>query len=224
MAAALSDPTDGYYRRADPLGAGGDFTTSPEISQLFGELIGAWLVDCWARCGRPDPVNLVELGPGRGTLMADALRVARLAPDFLAALRIHLVEINPALRTLQAVALSTHAPTWHDALSGVPDGPMLLVANEFLDALPVRQLVYWDGEWRERLVDWDETSGFHFVLSPRPSAMSLLVQTDLPPPAQGNVCEVSPAVIAVGAAYVLRGPAKVEEANAAEGQPLHRVT
>ncbi len=197
MAAALSDPDYGYYRRADPLGAAGDFTTAPEISQLFGELIGAWLIDCWERCGRPEPVNLVELGPGRGTLMADILRVARHAPGWLNALRIHLVEINPRLRTAQAKSLAAYAPHWHESLSTVPDGPLLLVANEFLDALPIRQLVFWEGVWRERLVDWSEEGGFRFGLSPRPSTLSLLIPAEVRA-TQGSVYELSQAVIAAG--------------------------
>jgi NADH dehydrogenase [ubiquinone] 1 alpha subcomplex assembly factor 7 len=197
MAAALGDPEHGYYRRADPLGAGGDFTTAPEISQLFGELIGAWLIDCWDRAGRPARFNLVELGPGRGTLMADIVRVARHVPGFLSAAEIHLVEINPRLRQAQAAALAGLAPSWHDAFAAVPDGPVMLVANEFLDALPIRQLVFWKGAWRERLVDWSAEGGFHFVLSEERSPLSLLV----PPETSGDeraIYELSPAVIAVG--------------------------
>ncbi len=198
MAAALDDPDHGYYRTADPLGTKGDFTTAPEISQLFGELIGAWLIDCWDQAGRPAQVNLVELGPGRGTLMADIMRVARHAPDWTRAVHLHLVEINPGLRQAQAEALAAYGPQWHDRLSTVPDGPMMLVANEFLDALPIRQLVFWDGSWRERLVGWSEEAGFQFMLSTEPSALSLLVPADIQAE-QGSVYELSPTVIAVGA-------------------------
>lgn len=197
MAAALSDPDYGYYRQSDPLGTGGDFITAPEISQLFGELIGAWLVDCWEQNGRPGRVNLVELGPGRGTLMEDILRVARHAPEWLKAVQLHLVEINPRLRQAQAEVLSAHAPLWHETLSTVPDGPIMLVANEFLDALPIRQLVFWNGAWRERLVGWDIAEGFKFVVSTGPSALSFLLPVNLPAN-QGGVYELSPAVIAVG--------------------------
>ena len=196
MAAALSDPGYGYYRRADPLGAAGDFTTAPEISQLFGELIGAWLIDCWDQAGRPEQVNLVELGPGRGTLMADILRVGRHVPDWLKAAQIHLVEINPRLRQAQAATLSRYAPQWHESFATVPDGPVMLVANEFLDALPIRQLVFWNGAWRERLVDWNAEKGFHFALSAETSPLSLLVPAEIQP-SQGAVYELSPAVIAV---------------------------
>jgi NADH dehydrogenase [ubiquinone] 1 alpha subcomplex assembly factor 7 len=197
MAAALSDPDHGYYRVTDPLGAGGDFTTAPEISQLFGELIGAWLIDCWLQAGRPERVSLVELGPGRGTLMADILRTARHVPDWLKAVQLHLVEINPRLRQAQAELLSDYAPQWHESLSTVPDGPVMLVANEFLDALPIRQLVFWNGAWRERLVDWSAEDGFHYVVSAGPSTLSFLLPPNLPA-AQGDVHELSPAVIAAG--------------------------
>lgn len=126
-----------YYATRDPLGAGGDFTTAPEISQMFGELVGAALADCWARAGRPEGALYVELGPGRGTLAADALRVMRSAgldP------RVHFVETSPVLREAQGCAVPD--ATWHDALAGVPsDRPLLVVANEFLDALPIRQHV-----------------------------------------------------------------------------------
>jgi NADH dehydrogenase [ubiquinone] 1 alpha subcomplex assembly factor 7 len=195
MAAALTDPDGGYYRRTDPLGAGGDFTTAPEISQLFGELIGAWLIDCWVQGGRPPKVNLVELGPGRGTLMADALRVGRQMPDWLNAIELHLVEINPALRELQATALSQYRPHWHDSLGSIPDGLVLLVANEFFDALPIRQLVFWDGTWRERLIDWSEADGFRFAISPKQSSLAFLVPADLSAE-QGSLYELSPTAIA----------------------------
>lgn len=123
-----------YYATRDPLGARGDFTTAPEISQMFGELVGACLADCWARAGRPKGALYVELGPGRGTLAADALRVMRAAgldP------KVHLVETSPVLREAQGEAVP--GASWHETLAEVPDGPLLLVANEFLDALPVRQ-------------------------------------------------------------------------------------
>jgi NADH dehydrogenase [ubiquinone] 1 alpha subcomplex assembly factor 7 len=199
MAAALSDPDYGYYRRNDPLGAEGDFTTAPEISQLFGELIGAWLIDCWHRMGRPNPINLVELGPGRGTLMADVLRIGCALPDWMAAICLHLVEINPHLRELQAARLSAFNPQWRDTLSDVPDGPILLVANEFLDAMPIRQLVLSGGAWRERLIGWSAEAGFHFVLSQTPSPLGILVPAELSSGPQGAVFELSPAAIGLTA-------------------------
>ncbi len=137
-----------YYAARDPLGPSGDFITAPEISQMFGELIGVWLADIWIRAGRPGPVHYVELGPGRGTLARDALPAAArhgLTPD------VHLVESSGALRTVQLAALPE--AQWHDDLGSVPlDGPVLIVANEFFDALPVRQLVKTEDGWRERMV------------------------------------------------------------------------
>ncbi len=138
-----------YYAR--PGAIGGDFTTAPEISQAFGEVLGAWCAVMWDRMGRPDPVILAECGPGRGTLMADALRaLAAVAPDFRRALRLHLVETSPALREAQRRVLGEAA--WHDEVASLPDGPMLLLANEFLDALPIRQFVRRGEGWAERYV------------------------------------------------------------------------
>jgi len=143
-----------YYATRDPLGAAGDFTTSPEISQMFGELIGLWMLEVWNGMGRPDPCRLIELGPGRGTLMGDLLRAARLLPEFRSAVTVHLVETSPSLRERQRAALSASGCRieWHDRLEDVPPGPTLLVANEFFDALPVRQFVATERGWCERLV------------------------------------------------------------------------
>ncbi len=135
-----------YYAGRDPFR---DFTTSPEISQVFGEVLGGWACVVWEAMGRPHPVLLVECGPGRGTLMADALRVIARVPDFAAALRVHFVETSPRLRAEQAQRVP--GAVWHDRVEDVPDGPMILLANEFLDALPIRQFV-WDGTWAERFV------------------------------------------------------------------------
>lgn len=164
MAICLGDPEHGYYIARDPFGADGDFVTAPEVSQMFGELIGLWAVDTWDRLGRPAPFQLVELGPGRGTLMADALRAARLVPEFLAAARLHLVETSPRLRDRQAKTLAGGplAPIWHDTVAGLPAGPAIVLANEFFDALPIRQYVKTGGIWRERVVglDTDENLAF----------------------------------------------------------------
>lgn len=136
-----------YYATRDPFR---DFTTSPEISQVFGELLGAWAAVTWAAMGRPDPVVLAELGPGRGTLMADALRTVRsVTPDFFAALQLHLVETSPRLRRLQAERLQG---TWHDGADTLPALPTIVLANEFLDALPIRQFVRRGAGWAERWV------------------------------------------------------------------------
>ena len=168
MAEALGHPRHGYYMRRDPLGVAGDFITAPEISQVFGELIGLWCAVVWQEMGAPDPVVVVELGPGRGTLMADMLRAAATAPGFLGAARLHMVETSLVLRARQkealAAALLGSAPAWHDTFDSVPEGPMLLIANEFFDALPVRQFQRTDEGWRERRVGADEDGGFSFVL------------------------------------------------------------
>ncbi|MEA3538634.1 MAG: SAM-dependent methyltransferase [Pseudomonadota bacterium] len=140
-----------YYAGRDPFGRGGDFTTAPEISQMFGEIIGLWMADLWDRAGRPARVNLVELGPGRGTLMADLLRAARALPAFADAIRVHFVETSPTLRAAQAQRVP--AAEWHNDLAEVPQGtPLLVIANEFFDALPIRQEVYFDGAWHERRI------------------------------------------------------------------------
>ena len=137
-----------YYATHDPFA---DFTTAPEISQAFGEVLGAWAAVTWDAMGRPDPVILAEAGPGRGTLMADALRaITRVAPAFRAALRVHLVETSPRLRAVQAAAAP--AAEWHDRVEDVPGGPLILIANEFLDALPIRQFVRRGNGWTERYV------------------------------------------------------------------------
>jgi NADH dehydrogenase [ubiquinone] 1 alpha subcomplex assembly factor 7 len=155
MAIALGDPDHGYYRKSDPLGANGDFITAPEISQVFGELIGLWCAIGWQQAGAPAAVKLVELGPGRGTLMADVLRAARTVPAFIDACDIHLVETSPALRACQETALTGHNVTWHDTLEPVPNGPSLIIANEFFDALPIDQYERTDTGWRIRCVGID---------------------------------------------------------------------
>lgn len=141
-----------YYATHNPFT---DFTTAPEISQVFGEILGAWTAVAWQHMGRPDPVLLVEAGPGRGTLMADMLRtVRRVMPDYAAAVRAHMIETSLPLRAAQRASLApwTAEAVWHDSLDQVPAGPMVLVANEFLDALPIRQFVRRGGGWAERYV------------------------------------------------------------------------
>ncbi|MDG4648329.1 SAM-dependent methyltransferase [Roseibacterium sp. SDUM158017] len=153
MTECLLHPEHGYYTRRDPLGRAGDFVTAPEISQMFGELLGLCLAQTWMDHGAPGEFALVELGPGRGTLMADALRATAGVPGFHDALRLHLVEASPHLRTLQAETLAGAAPQFHDTLDTIPDLPLLLVANEFFDALPIRQFQRAGGpSWRERVV------------------------------------------------------------------------
>lgn len=142
-----------YYAGRDPFGAGGDFTTAPEMTQAFGECLGLWAAVAWESMGRPDPVLLVELGPGRGTLMADAMRaVAEMAPGCRAALRLHLVETSPRLRQAQAARLGAAVAAWHDDIATLPPGPAIVLANEFLDALPIRQFIRRGDAWMERFV------------------------------------------------------------------------
>ncbi|WP_236960475.1 class I SAM-dependent methyltransferase [Methylobacterium durans] len=167
MSLCLGHPVHGYYRTRDPLGARGDFTTAPEISQMFGELIGLWIA---AVRGMMDPAArplLVELGPGRGTLMADALRaLGSVLPD--GQVDLHLVETSPPLRAAQAAALARFRPTWHEDPADLPDGPAIVIANEFFDCLPVRQFARTERGWCERLVGLAPEGGLGFGLAPDP--------------------------------------------------------
>ena len=195
MAEALGHPRHGYYITRDPLGAAGDFTTAPEVSQMFGELIGLWCADLWQRMGAPDPMLLVELGPGRGTLMQDALRaIGRAAPGFRAALRLHLVETSPTLRAAQAARLADAAPAWLDRLADLPDGPALVIANEFFDALPIRQWQRGSGGWHERLVGWDDAAGrLRWELSARADPGLALIPAAVRDAPAGSIAEACPA-------------------------------
>jgi NADH dehydrogenase [ubiquinone] 1 alpha subcomplex assembly factor 7 len=181
MRLCQADPEHGYWQQARSIGAGGDFITAPEISQVFGELIGLWCAVVWQGMGRPAPLRLIELGPGRGTLMRDALRAARTVPGFLEVATIHLIEASPPLRALQQQAFpppceggiaeqlrSGFPPRiiWHSSIDDVPDGPAIVIANEFLDALPIRQLMFVDGTWRERMIDADAEGTLRFATGP----------------------------------------------------------
>ncbi len=175
-----------YYATRDPFGTAGDFTTAPEVSQMFGELIGLWLADLWQRAGSPAAVRLVELGPGRGTLMADLWRATTHVPGFHAAASIHLVENSPVLKAAQAQRVPQ--ATWHDSLDTVPDDqPLLLVANEFFDALPIRQMQKTPEGWRERVVALSDDR-LTFALDPR--AVDALVPSDLRDAPEHSVCEM----------------------------------
>lgn len=193
MGLCLGDPEHGYYMAREPFGAAGDFVTAPEVSQMFGELIGAFIVETWERLGRPAPFHLVEFGPGRGTLMADLLRVAARVPAFLAAARLGLVETSPRLRARQAATLAHAplAPSWYGRAEEIPPGPLLAVANEFFDALPIRQFQYADGAWHQRMVGLDADGGLAFGLDPVG-----LTAAGLPPlagpPEDGAIVEVAP--------------------------------
>jgi NADH dehydrogenase [ubiquinone] 1 alpha subcomplex assembly factor 7 len=155
MRLCLAHPQYGYYLTHEPIGAAGDFITAPEISQMFGELIGLWAAAVWKQMGAPEDVRVIELGPGRGTLIVDAVRAAKTVKDFHAAMVLHLVEISPRLRQRQEARLdAVGAPAmWHPALADVPAGPTIIIANEFVDALPVHQAVKRADGWHERVVD-----------------------------------------------------------------------
>jgi SAM-dependent MidA family methyltransferase len=198
MTAALHDPTGGYYATRDPLGMGGDFITAPEISQMFGELLGLWCVQVWHEQGRPKRAHLVELGPGRGTLMEDALRAARVVPEFLAAIEVVLVEASPVLRALQSERLKDSGVPIRWAASfdaTLADRPFFLLANEFFDALPIRQFVRTRHGWRERMValDGDELG---FALAPL--AADAMVAPGLEDAPEGAAYETSAAGLALG--------------------------
>jgi NADH dehydrogenase [ubiquinone] 1 alpha subcomplex assembly factor 7 len=195
IAAYMDEASAFYYGTRDPFGAAGDFITAPEISQIFGELIGAWCAELWQRLGAPDPVLLVELGPGRGTLMADALRAARVVPAFMDALRLHLVERSPVLRRMQAEKLGAFSPVIHDGIATLPPGPMLLIANEFLDALPIQQFERRGGAWHERRIALsDDGKRLTFVLDPQQSPLA----AHLSQARDGAIAELCPAAAALG--------------------------
>ena len=191
MAACLADPRYGYYATRDPLGAAGDFTTAPEISQMFGEMVGVWLAGAWEGMGRPAPVRLVELGPGRGTLMADALRAAR-ASGLADAAEVWLVETSPALRAQQAERVD--GALWAARLEEVPEGPTLLLANEFFDALPIRQFLASAEGWRERLLGLSGDALAWGLSEPLPGES----------PGEGAWAELCPALETVGAEIARR--------------------
>jgi len=202
MTACLHDPQDGYYATRPRLGALGDFITAPMVSQMFGELVGLWCAETWIRLGRPNEVAWVEVGPGDGTLIADALRAVRAAaPDFLAAARLWLVETSAPLRDVQRTRLQD-APAgarWIGALDELSsDAPMILIANEVLDCLPARQFVRTAQGWAERMVGLDEEGRLVFGLASRP------LDRVMPDAAPGEVVEVSPAQEAFGAEIGVR--------------------
>lgn len=165
MQACLADPDAGYYATRHPIGKDGDFVTAPEVSQIFGELVGLWAAAIWQSMGAPKAVVVAELGPGRGTLMADALRAWQSVSGLLDAVSVVLVETSPALRAMQKTRLDGAPVTlrWSERIEDLPQGPLILIANEFLDALPVRQLVRREGAWRERVVALGPDRGFIFA-------------------------------------------------------------
>lgn len=193
MTDALSHPHEGYYMSKPAIGVDGDFTTAPEISQIFGELIGLWLVDAWRMIGAPDDFNLIELGPGRGVLMEDILRAARIRSGFIDASKLWLVETSGRLRVDQQKRLraSEVKPNWVDDISMIPPAGSLVIANEFFDCLPIRQFICTDNGWRERLVGIDEkTQSLSFVhdTTPPPASYNLPAADTAEP---GDIFEIS---------------------------------
>ncbi len=186
MAICLGHPRYGYYMTRDPFGAAGDFITAPEISQMFGELVGVWASEAWRAAGAPTPTELIELGPGRGTLMSDVLRVARIAPAFLDSASVSLVETSPVLRDAQRRTLADSGKeiSWSGDFAQTPHGPSIILANEFFDALPVRHFVKTMEGWRERLVGLDARGELAFGLSDQ-------IEPTLTTPArEGSIIEV----------------------------------
>lgn len=177
-----------YYATRDPFGAAGDFTTAPEISQIFGELIGAWAADLWMQMGKPAPFTLAEAGPGRGTLMADGLRATQNVQGFQEAAQLHLIETSPHLRATQEENLSAYNPHWHDDLGGLPsDVPVILIANELLDALPIEQFLFTGGQWHRRRIGLDDAGTLVWVTGEA-------VEINTPgTPEEGDIWEDSPA-------------------------------
>lgn len=202
----LADPQHGYYRVREPFGTAGDFTTAPEVSQLFGEMIGIFLVHAWQQHGAPQPAIIAEIGPGRGTMMSDILRVVRrIAPDLYDGAEVHLVETSKRLREAQAATLADHRGKvhWHESFDALPSGFLLLAANELFDAIPIRQFVRTTQGFRERMVGLDAGEELTFA-----AGVAGIDPTLLPAPAQavaeGIIFEIAPARDAVMAALCER--------------------
>jgi NADH dehydrogenase [ubiquinone] 1 alpha subcomplex assembly factor 7 len=169
MELCLTHPEHGYYVSRDPLGREGDFTTAPEVSQMFGELLGLWAASVWKAIGSPPMLRLIELGPGRGTMMADALRALRVLPPLYQSLSVHMVEINPVLREKQRATLSgVRNIDWHDSIDEVPEGPAVIFANEYFDVLPVHQAVKRETGWHERVIKLDDSGKLVFAAADEP--------------------------------------------------------
>lgn len=206
FALCLADPEHGYYKTKEPFGRQGDFTTAPEISQLFGEMIGIFLVQSWQKQNSPSDVKLVEIGPGRGTLMADALRVIKqAAPELANNLSVHLVETSPRLRDVQKQTLANFDLdiSWHDTFEDVPKGFTLMVANELFDAIPIRQFVKTKEGFRERMVGLDTFDKLTFAAGIAGIDPELLPSNHREQPV-GTIFEIAPARANVMAAISTR--------------------
>jgi SAM-dependent MidA family methyltransferase len=195
MALCLFDPSDGYYTTREPFGTEGDFTTAPEISQMFGELVAVWLYQAWQAIGRPMPVTVAEIGPGRVTLMKDMLRtLSRLDPAFTTAASFAMIETSPRLTEIQKKTLegSVAMPDWHESVDTLPKAPLLIVGNELFDAIPVRQFVRTEKGWRERMIGLDDDGELRFFAGAASLDPSLLPE-DAADANQGAVIELAPA-------------------------------
>ncbi|MEO0327372.1 MAG: SAM-dependent methyltransferase [Pseudomonadota bacterium] len=189
---SMADNKDGYYKSETVIGSAGDFTTAPEVSQIFGELIGIWAILTWQAMDSPTPFNLVELGPGRGTLMQDLLRAVKTSPEFSKAVQVHLVETSDALREVQKEKLTGEPGiSWHSSLRNIPPAPTILIANEFLDVLPFHQYVKVKDKWHERVVGLNEAGDLTFVLSNNTIEASSLASGHQDEP-EGSIFEIAP--------------------------------
>jgi len=201
MTQCLLHPRHGYYTTRDPLGVQGDFTTAPQISQMFGEMLGLLVAQVWLDQGRPAPFTLAELGPGRGTLMSDILRATLQVDGFHQALRLHLVEASPVLRDIQTTRLRDHDPQFHDTADTLPDQPLFVIANEFFDALPIRQFLRTDTGWAERMVGSD---GDALCLGLSPETHLQQLAHRLEDTQTGQMVELCPAIAPILAALRAR--------------------
>ncbi len=192
MSEALANPKYGYYMTGDPLGKEGDFITSPEVSQMFGELIGLWCAVTWNQMGSPQKINLIEMGPGRGTLMVDALRALVMAPTFLDAIDVHMIETSPSLqkrqkRNLEALDVDIQ---WHKSFADVPEGPFILIANELIDALPIRQFEKSVAGWGERKVGCDPEGNLIWMLDQSAVVPEMFIPPALTASPPGSIFEL----------------------------------
>lgn len=199
MAICLSDSEHGYYIKNIPLGKEGDFITSPEISQMFGELLGIWSATMWQNMDMPDDIAIVELGPGKGTLMSDFLRGTENVPGFHDSISVHLVEISPALKEAQKKTLEDFDIDieWHQTFSEIPKKPSIIIGNEFFDALPIHQFVKTVGGWREKMVVETEDGILNFSLSPTETTSCALIPENLRNSPEDSVVEVCPSMIVI---------------------------
>jgi len=204
MADCLLHPEHGYYTTREPFGQAGDFTTAPEISQMFGELLGLCLAQCWQDQGAAGAVTLAELGPGRGTLMADALRATARVPGFHAAAGLCLIEAAPRLRTVQRATLGDRPVQWIAHVSDLPEAPLFLIANEFFDALPIRQFLRHPRGWQERVVGLEGDRLAFGVTAPAPVGALAPRLADTAPGEMVELCPAAGPIMAEVAGRIAR--------------------